>query len=139
MLKLYLNWNCMLGKNTDWPNHCLLTITKGLGNWVQVNVIEEWSPTIEVMSVTRLSLHLWRSQIFLKQANFNFFHQKFCSCVNLENQKFQNQPFKTVVIIDLRLTVWKVSVFGVILARVYPYLDQNSSKYGHVLRSNICL
>ena len=32
-------------------------------------------------------------------------------------------------------TPWKVSVFGVILVRIFPHSDQNSSDYGHFLRS----
>ena len=52
-----------------------------------------------------------------------------------------------------RYTAWKVSVFGVILVRIFPHLDwiwrdtevrmrenadQNNSEYEHFLRSNIC-
>ena len=44
------------------------------------------------------------------------------------------------------ITAWKVSVFGVILVRIFPHIsmysvrmrenvDQNNSKYGHFLRS----
>ena len=32
-------------------------------------------------------------------------------------------------------TTWKVSVFGVILFRIFPYSDQNNSEYGQFLRS----
>ena len=32
-------------------------------------------------------------------------------------------------------TTWKVSVFGVILVRIFPYSDQNNSEYGNFLRS----
>ena len=32
-------------------------------------------------------------------------------------------------------TAWKVSVFGVILVRIFPHSDQNNSISGHFLRS----
>ena len=32
-------------------------------------------------------------------------------------------------------TAWKVSVFGVILVRIFPHSDQNNSEYGHFLGS----
>ena len=41
-------------------------------------------------------------------------------------------------------TVWKVSVFGVILVRIFPYSvrmrenpDHNNSEYGHFLRKEL--
>ena len=41
-------------------------------------------------------------------------------------------------------TAWNVSVFGVILVRIFPYsvrmrenVDQNNSEYGNLLRSTI--
>ena len=33
-------------------------------------------------------------------------------------------------------TAWKVSVFGVILVRILPHLDQTNSEYGRFLRSD---
>ena len=32
-------------------------------------------------------------------------------------------------------TVWKVSLFEVILVRIFPHSDQNNFEYGHILRS----
>ena len=36
---------------------------------------------------------------------------------------------------ELSATAKKVSVFGIILVRIFPHSDQNNSEYGHFLRS----
>ena len=45
-------------------------------------------------------------------------------------------------VFEIPLTAWKVSVFGVILVRIFPYsvqmrknVDQNNSEYGHFSQS----
>ena len=38
------------------------------------------------------------------------------------------------MVLDIwRLTAWKRFIFVVFLVHIFPYLDQNNSKYGHFL------
>ena len=48
--------------------------------------------------------------------------------------------FLLIILITFKaFTAWKVSAFGVIPVHIFPYSDQNNSKYGQLLRSNLFL
>ena len=53
---------------------------------------------------------------------------------NLENNSKLENIKLNIMVSD---TAWKVSVFRVVLVRIFPQSDQNNYEYGHFLRSKI--
>ena len=89
-----------------------------------------------------LSLKNIRSNFLRKNLLWNLCFVCYCSkstcVVFLENIQFENDwansYSKTFNLNSLNWTPWKVSEFGVILVRIFPFLDwiQRDSKYGKV-------
>ena len=109
--------------NSTWMSFVLLVaiVIPGLLEYVVTYFNEVYTGTMDFFS--------WRNKIwfFLLVARSIWFAFLF------QTKYF---TFSATVNIDiLENTAWKVSVFGVFLARIFPHSDQNNSEYGHFLRS----